>query len=91
MIILDEPTKGIDVNAKAEIYRIIRSLAEQGVGIILISSELEEIISNADRILVFYNGSQKGSFDASEIDDRKDVLRKMIGLEDIQRVQGDTN
>ena len=83
VIILDEPTKGIDVNAKAEIYRIIRSLAEQGVGIIWISSELEEIISNADRILVFYNGSQKGSFDASEIDDRKDVLRKMIGLEDI--------
>jgi ribose transport system ATP-binding protein len=82
VILLDEPTKGIDVNAKAEIYRIIRGLAEQGVGIIWISSELEEIISNADRILVFYNGSQKGSFDASEIDNRKDVLREMIGLEE---------
>jgi ribose transport system ATP-binding protein len=91
VIILDEPTKGIDVNSKAEIYRIIRSLAEQGVAIILISSELEEVISNADRILVFYSGAQKGSFDAYEIDSQKDLLRQMIGLENIQRVKGDTN
>jgi ribose transport system ATP-binding protein len=81
VIILDEPTKGIDVNSKAEIYRIIRSLAEQGVAIVLISSELEEIVSNADRILVFYNGAQKGSFDAYEIDGQRDLLRQMIGLE----------
>ncbi len=91
VIILDEPTKGIDVNSKAEIYRIIRNLAEQGVAIVLISSELEEIISNADRILVFYNGTQKGSFDAYEIDSQKDLLRQMIGLESVQRVKGDTN
>ncbi len=80
VIILDEPTKGIDVNSKAEIYRIIRNLAEQGVGIILISSELEEILTNADRIAVIYNGSPKASFDASEIDNQKEILREMIGL-----------
>jgi ribose transport system ATP-binding protein len=80
VIILDEPTKGIDVNAKAEIYRIIRNLAEQGVGIILVSSELEEILANADRIIVIYSGAQKALFDANEIDSQKEILKEMIGL-----------
>ena len=52
LLILDEPTRGIDVGAKAEIYRLIDELAASGIGIILISSEMPELIGLADRILV---------------------------------------
>src|SRR6185312_8973218 len=51
IILLDEPTRGIDIGAKAEIYRIIAQLAEQGKTIIMISSELEELLGLCDRIL----------------------------------------
>ncbi|TIU44947.1 MAG: sugar ABC transporter ATP-binding protein, partial [Mesorhizobium sp.] len=52
LLILDEPTRGVDIGAKVEIYRIVRNLAEQGVGILMISSELPEIIGLSDRIFV---------------------------------------
>lgn len=52
MLILDEPTKGIDVGAKAEFYRMICEFAKQGLGVILISSELPEVIGLSDRIIV---------------------------------------
>ena len=55
-LILDEPTRGVDVGAKVEIYRIIRGLAEQGIGVIMISSELPEIIGMCDRIVVMREG-----------------------------------
>jgi len=60
VLFLDEPTHGVDVGAKAEIYEIINNLAEQGVGIVLISSELPEVLTLADRILVMYNGAITG-------------------------------
>lgn len=56
VLILDEPTKGIDVGAKAEIYQIACDLAKQGLGIIFISSELPEILGVTDRILVMREG-----------------------------------
>jgi ABC-type sugar transport system ATPase subunit len=56
VLFLDEPTHGVDVGAKTEIYEIINELASQGVGIILISSELPEVLTLADRILVMSNG-----------------------------------
>lgn len=56
VLILDEPTRGIDVGAKADIYRIIDMLAQQGIGIIVISSELNEIINICDHIAVMYGG-----------------------------------
>lgn len=56
VLIVDEPTRGIDVGAKAEIYHIVASLADQGMGIIFISSEIEEILGISDRILVMYEG-----------------------------------
>jgi ribose transport system ATP-binding protein len=56
VLILDEPTRGIDVGAKTEIYRIIRSLADKGAAILLISSELEELMGMCDRILVMRSG-----------------------------------
>ena len=56
ILILDEPTKGVDVGAKAEIYAIMNDLAKQGVAIIMISSELPEVINMSDRVIVMSNG-----------------------------------
>lgn len=56
VLILDEPTRGIDVGAKAEIYAIMNALAQQGVAIIMISSELPEIINMSDRVMVMFHG-----------------------------------
>jgi ABC-type sugar transport system ATPase subunit len=64
VLFLDEPTRGIDVNAKQEIYAIINALAAKGHAIVLSSSELEEIIKMSDRILVLYEGRIKGELDA---------------------------
>ena len=59
LLILDEPTRGIDVGAKAEIQRLIRELAEQGLGVLMISSELEEVIEGSDRVTVLRDGRQR--------------------------------
>ena len=60
VLILDEPTRGIDVGAKAEIYRLIESLADQGLAILLISSEMPELLGLADRVLVMQSGHISG-------------------------------
>jgi ribose transport system ATP-binding protein len=60
VLILDEPTRGIDVGAKAEIYRTISELAEQGITILLVSSEMEEVIGMSDRIVVMHERRIKG-------------------------------
>ena len=60
VLILDEPTKGIDVGAKSEFYQMICGVAKQGLGIILISSELPEIIGLSDRIIVMRNRKVSG-------------------------------
>ncbi len=63
VIILDEPTRGVDVGAKFEIYQIIRQLNDAGVAILMISSELPEVLGMSDRILVMRDGAIVGSFD----------------------------
>ncbi|WP_399632980.1 xylose ABC transporter ATP-binding protein [Sporosarcina sp. SG10008] len=62
VLILDEPTRGIDVGAKYEIYKIINELANQGVGIVIISSELPEVLGMSDRIIVMAEGEITGEF-----------------------------
>ena len=62
VLLLDEPTRGIDVGAKAEIYQLITELAGQGIGIIVISSELPEIIGISDRIITLCEGRVTGEF-----------------------------
>lgn len=62
VLILDEPTRGVDIGAKAEIYRLIFELAAQGVSIILVSSELPEVLGLADRVLVMGEGRLRGNF-----------------------------
>ena len=66
LFILDEPTRGIDVGAKAEVHHIINELAEQGLAVILISSDLPEVLAMSDRILVMREGKQMGIFDGDE-------------------------
>src|SRR5262249_2567941 len=62
VLILDEPTRGIDVGAKAEIHRLMSELARQGLAILMISSELTEIMGMSDRILVMREGRIAGAF-----------------------------
>ncbi|HET6413174.1 MAG TPA: ATP-binding cassette domain-containing protein, partial [Anaeromyxobacter sp.] len=66
VLLLDEPTRGVDVGAKAEIYRIVARLAEEGMGILLVSSELPEILGLSDRILVMRTGRIVGHFSRAE-------------------------
>ena len=60
VVILDEPTRGVDVGAKFEIYKLMRQLNDRGIAIIMISSELPEIIGMSDRILVMRDGKIAG-------------------------------
>ncbi len=71
VLILDEPTRGIDVGAKAEIYSIMQELVEQGIGIILISSDMEEVIGMSDRILVMCEGVVNGELSRDEVTQEK--------------------
>ena len=71
ILILDEPTVGIDVGAKAEIYRLMDQLAQRGMGLILISSELPEVIGMSDRILVVHGGRVVGELSRAEATEEK--------------------
>jgi ribose transport system ATP-binding protein len=71
IIILNEPTRGIDVGTKVEIYKLMQDLCEQGAGIIMISSELPEILSIADRILVISKGRITGEFKRGKANEEK--------------------
>lgn len=66
LFILDEPTRGIDVGAKAEVHHIVNELAEQGLAVILISSDLPEVLAMSDRVLVMREGKQMGIFTREE-------------------------
>jgi len=66
VIVFDEPTRGIDVGAKAEIYRLMRGLAEGGTAIVMISSDMEEILANSDRVAVMHEGRVTGILERSE-------------------------
>ena len=68
ILILDEPTRGIDVGAKKEIHQLMSDLANQGVAIIMISSELPEVLGMSDRVVVMHEGRIKGELDRSEAD-----------------------
>ncbi|MGA9652256.1 sugar ABC transporter ATP-binding protein [Pedobacter sp.] len=74
VLMLDEPTRGIDINAKTEIYRLIAELAEQGLGIIMVSSELPEILAISDRVLVMAEGRLTAEFQT--INATEDIILK---------------
>ena len=74
VLILDEPTRGVDVGAKREIYSIMNQLAENGVAIIMISSELPEVLGVSDRIMVMHEGKIKAFFDRNEATQEKIMM-----------------
>ena len=67
VLLLDEPTRGVDVGAKAEIHSLVRRLAASGIGVVLVSSELEEVRTVSDRILVMSRGAVTGEFEAAHV------------------------
>ena len=76
LIIMDEPTRGIDVGAKAEIHNLIDNLTKQGIAVIMISSELPEIIGASDRIVVLYEGKKMAEFNS-----KTDVITQEVLME----------
>ena len=80
LLILDEPTKGIDVGSKSEIYQIICNLAKEGIGIIMVSSELPEILGVCDRIIVMCQGRITGELSRGDATEKR-VL--MLAMEDM--------
>lgn len=75
MLIMDEPTRGIDVNAKAEIHSLVRELADNGVAVVVISSEMEEVLALADRVMVVHQGRIKGYIEEVDLTTPEDVLK----------------
>jgi len=71
VFIFDEPTKGIDVGAKSEIYEIMRNMAENGKGVIMVSSEMPELLSTCDRIIIFRDGTISGELKNEEATEEK--------------------
>src|SRR4029077_2943052 len=69
-LIVDEPTRGIDVGTKAEVHRLLSELASRGVAVLMISSELPEVLGMADRIVVLFEGRVAQEFTRAEADER---------------------
>ena len=81
LIILDEPTRGIDVGAKAEIEKLIHEFSEQGISILFISSEMAELVRNCDRILVLRDGKVMGELAGREISEKSIMETIAVGKE----------
>ncbi len=71
VLILLEPTRGIDVGAKAEIYDLLGNLAKKGIAVIMISSDLPELITQSDRVLVMFQGQITGLLERNEMDEER--------------------
>ena len=84
IVVLDEPTKGIDVGAKADIYQLINKLAESGVGILLISSELPELMALSDRFVVMAEGRVVGELSKEEATDAKIMNMAVTTFKDVR-------
>ena len=78
VLILDEPTKGVDIGAKKEIYSIVNDLAAKGVAIIMVSSELPEVLGMSDRIMVVREGSVRGIL-SKEVADQEKIMTLATG------------
>src|SRR5262245_6812026 len=78
VLIFDEPTRGIDVGAKAEIYQLMRSLAERGIAILMISSDMEEILHTSNRVIVMHEGSVTGTLERHECSEEA-IMRLAVG------------
>lgn len=90
VLILDEPTRGVDVGARAEIYGLMNDLAEKGVAILMISSDLEEILGMSDRVLVMHEGSISGELSRDQLSEEA-VMALATGHEKLTNVPAKTN
>jgi ABC-type sugar transport system ATPase subunit len=78
VLIVDEPTRGIDIGAKAEVHALLNKLAQQGMGIIMISSDLPEVLAMSDRIMVVREGKISGEFTREEANQER-VIQAATG------------
>jgi ribose transport system ATP-binding protein len=78
LLIFDEPTRGIDVGAKSEIYQLMRDLAASGVAIVMISSDMEEVLGESDRVAVMHEGAITGILDRADANEEA-VMRLAVG------------
>jgi D-xylose transport system ATP-binding protein len=79
VLMMDDPTRGVDVGAKFEIYKLMNELAEQGVSIIMTSSDLEEVLGMSDRVMVMHVGSSQGTLDIAEATQEK-IMAMATGI-----------
>ncbi len=77
VLIVDEPTRGIDVGSKAEVYALLRALADDGVAVLMISSDMEEVIGVSDRVAVMCKGQITGILDQSSVSEES-ILRLAV-------------
>jgi ribose transport system ATP-binding protein len=78
VIIFDEPTRGIDIGAKSEIYRLMRTLANAGVAVLMISSDMEEVIGVSDRVAVMHQGRISGILPRAQCSE-ENILQLAVG------------
>jgi ribose transport system ATP-binding protein len=88
LLILDEPTRGIDVGAKAEILSLVRELAGQGLGVLMISSELEEVVEAASRIVVLRDGRSVAALEGDEVSEEAVMAAMAHGQEQAEAAHG---
>ncbi|MCH2203841.1 MAG: ATP-binding cassette domain-containing protein, partial [Fuerstiella sp.] len=85
ILLLDEPTRGIDIGAKQEIYALMEELAAQGVAVLFVSSEMEEILGMSDRVLVMHEGRITGELHGDELSEEA-IMKLATG--NIRRTSG---
>jgi len=91
VVIMDEPTRGIDIGSKAQIYHLLRKLANEGIGVIMISSELPEIIGVCDRVAVMYEGSLCAILEGSDVNEQSIIQMACLSNDEREtRVTGAT-
>src|SRR5690606_8112162 len=88
LLLLDEPTRGVDVGARAELYAVIRRLADQGIGVLLVSSEVPEVLGLADRVLVIREGEVVHEADARDLTEHR-VLDLVMAASGTKENPGD--
>jgi ribose transport system ATP-binding protein len=81
VLIMDEPTRGIDVGAKAEIHKLLRKFVSEGMGVIMISSELPEVIGMCDRVMVMHEGAISGEAGSGDMNEKR-IIQLASGISD---------
>jgi rhamnose transport system ATP-binding protein len=82
LLIVDEPTRGIDVGTKAEVHRLLSDLANEGIAILMISSELPEVLGMADRVIVLFEGRVAAELERAEADEDR-IMRAATGVAEV--------